>query len=112
MIRRPPRSTRTDTLFPYTTLFRSQENKVRANRRATFGRDLMRNGSQTVDDPDRPHALRPTAYSEYRPHVLSLAHQMSLPPARIAMPKIHQPWAPSDTTCVPCRVTGDRKSVV
>src|SRR3546814_3933238 len=25
MIRRPPRSTRTDTLFPYTTLFRSCE---------------------------------------------------------------------------------------
>src|SRR3546814_14649708 len=25
MIRRPPRSTRTDTLFPYTTLFRSNE---------------------------------------------------------------------------------------
>src|SRR3546814_8826864 len=26
MIRRPPRSTRTDTLFPYTTLFRSDHN--------------------------------------------------------------------------------------
>src|SRR3546814_11325833 len=26
MIRRPPRSTRTDTLFPYTTLFRSGRN--------------------------------------------------------------------------------------
>src|SRR3546814_15213060 len=26
MIRRPPRSTRTDTLFPYTTLFRSKAN--------------------------------------------------------------------------------------
>src|SRR3546814_9396625 len=25
MIRRPPRSTRTDTLFPYTTLFRSAD---------------------------------------------------------------------------------------
>src|SRR3546814_1925189 len=25
MIRRPPRSTRTDTLFPYTTLFRSMD---------------------------------------------------------------------------------------
>src|SRR3546814_15832342 len=25
MIRRPPRSTRTDTLFPYTTLFRSDQ---------------------------------------------------------------------------------------
>src|SRR3546814_4990569 len=31
MIRRPPRSTRTDTLFPYTTLFRStKSNKVLA----------------------------------------------------------------------------------
>src|SRR3546814_2679744 len=29
MIRRPPRSTRTDTLFPYTTLFRSPGRKLR-----------------------------------------------------------------------------------
>src|SRR3546814_12522833 len=28
MIRRPPRSTRTDTLFPYTTLFRSSGEKL------------------------------------------------------------------------------------
>src|SRR3546814_20654270 len=28
MIRRPPRSTRTDTLFPYTTLFRSIDQKL------------------------------------------------------------------------------------
>src|SRR3546814_3347952 len=27
MIRRPPRSTRTDTLFPYTTLFRSPDGR-------------------------------------------------------------------------------------
>src|SRR3546814_2806113 len=27
MIRRPPRSTRTDTLFPYTTLFRSPDRR-------------------------------------------------------------------------------------
>src|SRR3546814_14081217 len=27
MIRRPPRSTRTDTLFPYTTLFRSRNGR-------------------------------------------------------------------------------------
>src|SRR3546814_10388437 len=31
MIRRPPRSTRTDTLFPYTTLFRSDQ-ETRAER--------------------------------------------------------------------------------
>src|SRR3546814_21056560 len=30
MIRRPPRSTRTDTLFPYTTLFRSFLDQVKA----------------------------------------------------------------------------------
>src|SRR3546814_7819738 len=28
MIRRPPRSTRTDTLFPYTTLFRSHDSSA------------------------------------------------------------------------------------
>src|SRR3546814_3633611 len=37
MIRRPPRSTRTDTLFPYTTLFRSHGGATRACRR----RDLF-----------------------------------------------------------------------
>src|SRR3546814_11798132 len=31
MIRRPPRSTRTDTLFPYTTLFRSAARGVPTN---------------------------------------------------------------------------------
>src|SRR3546814_18029723 len=36
MIRRPPRSTRTDTLFPYTTLFRS---KGRGDLSSEFLRD-------------------------------------------------------------------------
>src|SRR3546814_2835668 len=34
MIRRPPRSTRTDTLFPYTTLFRSAAKKSAAKKPA------------------------------------------------------------------------------
>src|SRR3546814_9484326 len=33
MIRRPPRSTRTDTLFPYTTLFRSPPKRITKSRR-------------------------------------------------------------------------------
>src|SRR3546814_2867056 len=33
MIRRPPRSTRTDTLFPYTTLFRSLHPVMQRGRR-------------------------------------------------------------------------------
>src|SRR3546814_3631935 len=40
MIRRPPRSTRTDTLFPYTTLFRSLAGedfvRARADRKLAF----------------------------------------------------------------------------
>src|SRR3546814_8106861 len=38
MIRRPPRSTRTDTLFPYTTLFRSRNERQR-DRGARLSRD-------------------------------------------------------------------------
>src|SRR3546814_17844917 len=43
MIRRPPRSTRTDTLFPYTTLFRS----VEANEISVTGE---RDGEKTIHD--------------------------------------------------------------
>src|SRR3546814_18638933 len=38
MIRRPPKSTRTDTLFPYTTLFRSQA--LPASSASGFSRDF------------------------------------------------------------------------
>src|SRR3546814_11830153 len=45
MIRRPPRSTRTDTLFPYTTLFRSK----------LFRRPIIA-GSVTTQFPELRHA--------------------------------------------------------
>src|SRR3546814_7521166 len=38
MIRRPPRATRTDTLFPYTTLFRSVAAVRRRRHRRAFAR--------------------------------------------------------------------------
>src|SRR3546814_6781802 len=38
MIRRPPRSTRTDTLFPYTTLFRSSSRATILPRRSVKAR--------------------------------------------------------------------------
>src|SRR3546814_8736980 len=41
MIRRPPRSTRTDTLFPYTTLFRSFEDQAVLEFFETSGRNLL-----------------------------------------------------------------------
>src|SRR3546814_4755688 len=51
MIRRPPRSTRTDTLFPYTTLFRSicatptvflSAGRTRPNQQPRRGTDMAR----------------------------------------------------------------------
>src|SRR3546814_8310191 len=48
MIRRPPRSTRTDTLFPYTTLFRSYED---ANFRARLAPPPVVSGGDYADRP-------------------------------------------------------------
>src|SRR3546814_1141894 len=53
MIRRPPRSTRTDTLFPYTTLFRSRVDFVELDHRrglAARGKDA---DQYEQDDGDR-----------------------------------------------------------
>src|SRR3546814_19119570 len=47
MIRRPPRSTRTDTLFPYTTLFRSSIDERCWRERLGVDRDL-----ELVTDPE------------------------------------------------------------
>src|SRR3546814_5808904 len=41
MIRRPPRSTRTDTLFPYTTLFRSLPGTPMLDYSETIGNDAL-----------------------------------------------------------------------
>src|SRR3546814_15896582 len=53
MIRRPPRSTRTDTLFPYTTLFRS----VGAARRLVGGRLEVGVADAAVAAPQEHDAL-------------------------------------------------------
>src|SRR3546814_1648439 len=52
MIRRPPRSTRTDTLFPYTTLFRSVLGQCRHGRAG---------GRRDEGDRQRPQPARPGA---------------------------------------------------
>src|SRR3546814_20159001 len=55
MIRRPPRSTRTDTLFPYTTLFRSQACRTRRQRRGGLhpARRDRRAGAVIEPGPER-----------------------------------------------------------
>src|SRR3546814_15654789 len=57
MIRRPPRSTRTDTLFPYTTLFRSAFLSDSAN--SYFGASPPR----IREEPSRKRHGAPALYS-------------------------------------------------
>src|SRR3546814_14553622 len=65
MIRRPPRSTRTDTLFPYTTLFRSGGGRHDAVLHIVEQRVDTRSGlsdRETGREADRrQHALEPFA---------------------------------------------------
>src|SRR3546814_2720524 len=62
MIRRPPRSTRTDTLFPYTTLFRScghkQDGCSRSNRNALDIREFTATFDQRVEAGTHPIAVK------------------------------------------------------
>src|SRR3546814_250291 len=64
MIRRPPRSTRTDTLFPYTTLFRSARVQ-RIERNAAYERPRERLRAVGGAPAQRPeHAEHPTRQHE------------------------------------------------
>src|SRR3546814_9396565 len=58
MIRRPPRSTRTDTLFPYTTLFRPGRPP---DRRAGSGQRQRRSGRPANLQHERSHSMTVTA---------------------------------------------------
>src|SRR3546814_7264653 len=58
MIRRPPRSTRTDTLFPYTTLFRSDTVGHQYNQ---AGSDDESSSSSSSPRSSKPIAVRATS---------------------------------------------------
>src|SRR3546814_4817938 len=79
MIRRPPRSTRTDTLFPYTTLFRSPARRCRRGggerchrRLPAAGRAPARGGGRGV------------AVARLRPYRLRHRHLQRPPPEDLA----------------------------
>src|SRR3546814_16221038 len=82
MIRRPPRSTRTDTLFPYTTLFRSRVAAVAfgghilAQRGDRFARDHL--AADRRLDRDLEHVARDQVLQ-------SLAHAAAAAFGRTAM---------------------------
>src|SRR3546814_18845696 len=65
MIRRPPRSTRTDTLFPYTTLFRSVDvgRIVGAGEMQADARKLLAEAAEPRHQPERQQGGH-TAYRQ------------------------------------------------
>src|SRR3546814_6364080 len=90
MIRRPPRSTRTDTLFPYTTLFRSFPfARISCNSVA-----MTSSSSQTPEAAEtsaRVEAILGELKSRFKASVLALksaiaayVHDGTLPPADAA----------------------------
>src|SRR3546814_18714564 len=88
MIRRPPRSTRTDTLFPYTTLFRSNEPEVRGA--AERARAILR-----LEPEHRPAPLRMDAQHDCRMAVGS-DHQIAHGELSDATPTLRRKHPPID----------------
>src|SRR3546814_18326478 len=120
MIRRPPRSTRTDTLFPYTTLFRSRSDAGGGNpadamptNRGELARVWRRSGNEdegsgpthftrepcaterlhsATASSDCPTSLNPSPYRGVRAHSACL-----LPPTPKAHPSETEPVTPHTT---------------
>src|SRR3546814_10421139 len=76
MIRRPPRSTRTDTLFPYTPLFRSVFCQFWRYRFSCFGRARMIGVSPSPEAPIMP------SNDDFEPHLGRLSDKGRKPRPR------------------------------
>src|SRR3546814_19750166 len=91
MIRRPPRSTRTDTLFPYTTLFRSSRHYRKSEK--SEHPIIM---SPWLDYLRHPHAPLATCVTDLLP--CSLGCQVCF--AKHAGSSL-RPWRPGWVWCLP-----------
>src|SRR3546814_16763628 len=94
MIRPPPRSTRTDTRFPYTTLFRSVEpatSRARCPLQHTVLRGpavaggASRDRQCRADNPSRRHSLASAHYPDASETALSCRGSQTMPPSDLAI---------------------------
>src|SRR3546814_15638119 len=74
MRRRPPRSTRTDTLVPYTTLFRSTEEFAHRGYRGLRVDQIVRHHRRHVD---RTHALLHRAFHAEQADAILILEQLA-----------------------------------
>src|SRR3546814_18820729 len=101
MIRRPPRSTRTDTLFPYTTLFRSPSALPARARFPAFGDDLLqrRNGAEEIGESARRLFVGAGQFGGRRGAIALPIADPPVPPLRPTLVELQpgvQPTAPTN----------------
>src|SRR3546814_4915546 len=89
MIRRPPRSTRTDTLFPYTTLFRSRGTHRRREPAPHRQAAAPRQGRDSPPWRRTPAALRPRSEE----HTSELQSLMRISYAVFCLKKKNPSWS-------------------
>src|SRR3546814_5595684 len=90
MIRRPPRSTRTDPLFPYTTLFRSGRTEALQARQAEGQQVAALGAGEGVQLVDRhalqvPEHLRRVVVAQQQGEGLRRGHEDAGRPAALAL---------------------------
>src|SRR3546814_7197955 len=100
MRRRPPRSTRTDTLFPYTTLFRSTRFIGHVNKVKLVRGDATKTIPAFVEE--NPHLLVSLLYLDfdlYEPTRVALEHFLPRMPkgAVVAFDELDNPLWPGET---------------
>src|SRR3546814_10961593 len=89
MIRRPPRSTRTDTLFPYTTLFRSEAAGNISPMRRTYSSPPERFPPTSRGFARRRPRWRPVDFERSEEHTSELQSLMRISYAVFCLKKKH-----------------------
>src|SRR3546814_17635534 len=112
MIRLPPRSTRTDSLFPYTTRFRSPGYQVSLSRLRCPRRRLLSDASVMIEREEAGHAGLDAAYAEryeaqpgdylalLKPRVMSLVVFTGLVGMVLAPGSLHPTLAITALLCI------------
>src|SRR3546814_19878538 len=103
MNRRPPRSTRTDTLFPYTTLFRSAGYVAGSSKSIALqgGVQVEMSGQPAIGDTFTIEPASAPAYTAVPTAATGLA---------IGIPRVADPALADPTNTFAIQFTSDRKS--
>src|SRR3546814_9044768 len=100
MIRRPPRSTRTDTLFPYTTLFRSATRSLRRiwSARISCSREDSANVSFGRPPPEKTSVLRSEEHTSELQSLMRISYAVFCLKKKILKKKDHSTHARHNRT--------------